>query len=266
MKRISLLLLAFAMVFGMSQCKKNNEMITDNAVTDGVTISLKVAGDNDGSKVIVTPGETLATVEYEDGDRIIVASGGKYVGTLTRTNGIFTGTLHNVVPGEQLRFYFLGNKEGELTVGETECYVSIDDQTTGKLPVLSAGESYEYFDKNVTSYTAHLYNKCALVKFIITNHTTATVAPIYLGKGCKTVHVYFYGGFGTKDQYKTINIAVGATGTTVERWAIMLAQQESTDATTKTYGDITVSQEKIGTIKENDFKPAGISVVLNDAE
>ena len=213
----------------------------------------------------MTPGETLATVTYEDGDRIIVASGGKYVGTLTRTNGIFTGTLHNVVPGEKLRFYFLGNKEGELTVGDTECYVSIDDQTTGKLPVLSEGVSEEDFDKNVTSYTAHLYNKCALVKFIITNNTTATVAPIYLGKGYKTAHVYFDGRFGTTDQYETINIAVGATGTTVERWAIMLTQ-ESLDPQTITYGNITVQQGKIGNIKENDFKPAGISVVLNDAE
>ena len=213
----------------------------------------------------MTPGETLATVTYEDGDRIIVASGGKYVGTLTRTNGIFTGTLHNVVPGEKLRFYFLGNKEGELTVGETECYVSIDDQTTGKLPVLSEGVSEEDFDKNVTSYTAHLYNKCALVKFIITNHTTATVAPIYLGKGYKTAHVWFDGRFGTKDQFETINIAAGATETTVERWAIMLAQ-ENQEAITKTYDNITVQQGKIGNIKENDFKPAGISVVLNDAE
>lgn len=214
----------------------------------------------------MTPGETLATVEYEDGDRIIVASGGKYVGTLTRTNGIFTGTLHNVVPGEKLRFYFLGNKEGELTVGETECWVSIDDQTTGKLPVLSEGVSEEDFDKNVTSYTAHLYNKCALVKFIITNNTTATVAPIYLGKGYKTAHVWFDGNFGTIDQYKTINIAAGATGTTVDRWVIMLAQQESTDATTRTYDNITVQQGKIGNIKENDFKPAGIAVVLNPVQ
>lgn len=213
----------------------------------------------------MTPGETLATVTYEDGDRIIVASGGKYVGTLTRTNGIFTGTLHNVVPGEQLRFYFLGNKEGELTVGETECWVSIDDQTTGKLPVLSEGVSEEDFDKNVTSYTAHLYNKCALVKFIITNNTTATVAPIYLGRGYKTAHVWFDGRFGTIDQFETINIAAGATGTTVERWAIMLAQ-ESLDPQTITYGNITVQQGKIDKIKENDFKPAGISVVLNDAE
>lgn len=207
----------------------------------------------------------MATVEYADGDRIIVASGGKYVGTLTRTNGIFTGTLHNVVPGEKLRFYFLGNKEGELTVGETECWVSIDDQTTGKLPVLSEGVSEEDFDKNVTSYTAHLYNKCALVKFIITNHTTATVAPIYLGKGYKTAHVWFDGRFGTIDQYKTINIAAGAIGTTVERWVIMLAQ-ESLDPTTKTYGNITVQQGKIGNIKENDSKPAGIAVVLNPVQ
>lgn len=209
----------------------------------------------------MTPGETLATVTYEDGDRIIVASGGKYVGTLTRTNGIFTGTLHNVVPGEKLRFYFLGNKEGELTVGETECYVNIDDQTTGKLPVLSEGVSAEDFDKNVTSYTAQLSNRCALVKFIITNNTTATVAPIYLGKGYKTAHVWFDGRFGTTDQFETINIAAGATGTTVERWAIMLAQ-ESLDPQTKTYDNITVQQGKIGNIKENDFKPAGISVVI----
>ncbi len=213
----------------------------------------------------MTPGETLATVTYEDGDRIIVASGGKYVGTLTRTNGIFTGTLHNVVPGEKLRFYFLGNKEGELTVGETECYVNIDDQTTGKLPVLSEGVSAEDFDKNVTSYTAQLSNRCALVKFIITNNTTATVAPIYLGKGYKTAHVWFDGRFGTTDQFETINIAAGATGTTVERWAIMLAQ-ESLDPQTKTYDNITVQQGEIGKIKENDFKPAGISVVLDDAK
>lgn len=213
----------------------------------------------------MTPGETLATVEYEDGDRIIVASGGKYVGTLTRTNGIFTGTLHNVVPGEKLKFYFLGNMEGELTVGDIYCQVCIREQTTGKLPVLSEGVSEEDFDKNVTSYTAHLYNKCALVKFNITNHTTATVAPIYLGRGYKTAHVWFDGRFGTTDQFETINIAAGATGTTVERWAIMLAQ-ESLDPQTITYGNITVQQGKIDKIKENDFKKDGIEVVLNPVQ
>lgn len=211
----------------------------------------------------MTPGEALATVEYEDGDRIIVASGGKYVGILTRTNGIFTGTLHNVVPGEQLRFYFLGNKEGELTVGETECFVSIDDQTTGKLPVLSAGVSDELFDKNVTSYTAHLYNKCALVKFNVTNNTAATEASIYVP--CNLFKVYLDSdSFGYTHAYPNIIKIAAEPGKTVQRWAIMLPQSKL-DGQDKTYDNIVVQQGVIGPIKDNDFKPAGINVVLNYA-
>lgn len=72
------LLLAFALVFGITGCKKNKETISNPAAVEGVHITLDVCGD-DGSKVVVTPGyenpvthEIYANVVYENGDKIYV--------------------------------------------------------------------------------------------------------------------------------------------------------------------------------------------------
>lgn len=258
MKRISLLLLAFAMVLGMSQCKKNNEMISNNAVADGVTISLKVAGDNDGSKVIVTPNGNLATVEYANGDRIIVASNGKYAGTLTRINEVFIGTIKNANYGDKLYFYFLGNKESGLTVGASTCTVNIANQTAvsqssgqlSRLPVISAGVSEEIYTANTSTYNCNLYNKVGLVKLSVSKAADVadavqtpikvkyTTATIDFSKDPNNDEILTYGDEGI------IELPAVPSGTTADRYAIMFPQYNYESAvSTYDYGELSVTQE-----------------------
>lgn len=268
MKKISLLLLAFAMVFGMSQCKKNNEMISDNAVADGVTISLSVDGDNDGSKVIVTPNldEQLAEVEYANGDRIIVASCGKYVGTLKRINGEFKGTIKNAQYGYNLYFYFLGNKESGLTDGATTCTVNIANQTavtqySGRLsglPVISAGVSEEFYTAYTSTYNCKLYNKVGLVKLSVSKAADVadavqtpikvkyTTATIDFSKDPNSNEILTYGEEGI------IELPAVPSGTTADRYAIMFPQNYGSAENTYDYEGLSVTQKTPAVVLNNE--------------
>ena len=79
------LLLAFALILGMTNCKKKAETIQSVAENAGVTITLDVEGGN--SKVIVDPTNggqnNFASVNYEVGDIIYVGYNNEYVGCLT---------------------------------------------------------------------------------------------------------------------------------------------------------------------------------------
>ena len=169
MKRFSTIVMALALVLSLSQCKKNEQNNAENQ-GEAVTITLDVSGAStstttDGSRVIVNP--ATGTVDFENNDQIIVASGGKYVGALTYNGSLFTGAISNATEGYPLQFYFLGNvtPAETLTSGVTEsCSVVISDQTE-HLPVISAAPSNENYTASTTDYTAQLLNKCALVKF-----------------------------------------------------------------------------------------------------
>jgi len=127
-------------------------------------------------------------ITFGNGDQILVASGGKYVGTLTcGTDGTFSGNITDPVEGQPLFFYFLGNKQGTVANGATKCTVNISDQTTSAgLPVISMGrsvapnalnQSVNYSSDN-DSYTARLYNRCSLMKFNVDTYSTNSTAPI----------------------------------------------------------------------------------------
>ena len=88
MKRINIILMAFAFVLTMTQCKKNEETNQDEIVT----ISLDVKYNN-GSKVDVNT--MIGTVNFETGDKVYVGSGGKYVGFLTHNGTNFVGNITN---------------------------------------------------------------------------------------------------------------------------------------------------------------------------
>ena len=65
MKKITIILIAFALAMTMSQCKKDNEQPPVN--DEVVTITLDV-NKNDDSKVVVNP--ATGTVDFESGDKI----------------------------------------------------------------------------------------------------------------------------------------------------------------------------------------------------
>ena len=178
MKRLSTIIMALALVLGMSQCKKEETPTNGNGgekvhitlnVNNGESIAVNV--DN-GGRHAVAP--NLGVIRFENGDKLHVGYNGQYIGQLTYTNGAFSGDLD--APAENvednLHFYFLGGKginEDSPEEGATSFDISIDDQTT-KLPVLCYGASTQIYGES-SNYTAVLEYKCALVKFNLNKPT-----------------------------------------------------------------------------------------------
>ena len=220
MKKISMILMAFALAITMSQCKKNEGQTTSN--DEVVTITLDVK-QNNGSKVVVNP--NTGTVDFETGDKIYVGSGSKYVGFLTHNGTNFVGNITNPTENQPLQLYFLGNvtPQETLAAGTTEeCSVVISDQTE-HLPVISCAASNENYVSGVTAYSAHLLNKCALVKF---NVTTSSNSPICITGMKNKVTVDFTQNtmIPSMDGDGVIKLPAGS-GENVEKWAILLPQE-----------------------------------------
>lgn len=221
MKKISTIIMALVVVMTMAQCKKNNPTTPDNQ-NNVVTITLDVKNNN-GSRVDVNT--TTGTVDFETGDKVYVGSGGKYVGFLTHNGTNFVGNITNPTENQPLQFYFLGNVTPieTLSAGTTEeCSVIISDQTE-HLPVISCAASNENYVSGLTSYTGHLLNKCALVKF---NVTTPSNSPICITGMKNKVTVDFTQNTMTPsmDGEGVIMLPAGS-GENVEKWAILLPQE-----------------------------------------
>jgi len=177
MKKLAIFVAAIALTLGLAQCKKEQ---TPTGTGETVFITLNVGDNNNGARADVNPNANQIT--FADGDQILVAYDGKYVGTLSKSGNLFSGNItitENVEHPQPLYFYFLGNKQDDnsLTAGTTTtCTVNISDQTTSTgLPVISMGRSVA--PNNLTqivnypsannSYTARLYNRCSLMKFTV---------------------------------------------------------------------------------------------------
>ena len=161
MKKMTCFVMALALVLGLAQCKK--EQPTPQGEGNVVMITLDLdGGESKDTRAEVHPPH----VNFENGDQILVASGGTYVGALTRENNVFSGNITDPEEGQPLYFYFLGNKQGELENGATNCTVNISDQSNyPHLPVISMGKSTVDYSTDVTSYSSRLYNKASLMKF-----------------------------------------------------------------------------------------------------
>ena len=225
MKKTSIILMAFALIAMMAQCKKdNNGQATPDNSENAVAITLSVDGDGSKAHVDTWTGE----VGFDNGDKIYVGSGGKYVGSLTRYNdSYFAGNISNAVEGEPLQFYFLGNVDPEevIVAGSTEEFsVVISDQTDQwHMPVISCAPSNESYSLTTTDYTAHLLNKCALAKFLV---TTPATTPVCVTGFNNKVTVDFTTNTLTpsQDGEGVIMLPAGA-GQNVEKWAILLPQE-----------------------------------------
>lgn len=261
MKKTSMILMAFALAITMSQCKKNEGPTTSD--DEVVTITLDVK-NNDNSKVVVNT--ATGTVDFETGDKIYVGSGGKYVGFLTHNGTNFSGNITNPTENQPLQFYFLGNviPQETLSAGTTEeCSVIISDQTE-HLPVISCAPSFENYVSGQTSYTGHLLNKCALVKF---NVTTPSNSPICITGMKNKVTVDFTQNTMTPsmDGYGVIRLPAGS-GENVEKWAILLPQEaleEGEEGTAYSVdGVYTGARPEIPVIAENGYLANGITLTI----
>jgi len=220
MKKISTIIIAMALLFGMAQCKKQETPTTPNAEGNEVYITMKVGGD----RHIVYPG--TGAVVYGNGDVIYVGDGSKYLGTLSFNDGVFGGTITEPAVGDYLYFYFLGGLTISPSATTTSYTVNIANQSQ-KLPVLSCGRSSAPYSTNNTTYSSMLENKCALVKFGLTTGTSDAVSVAGMRTG---VSIKF------NDTENPI-VANGTTGSitlksegSTEKWAILLPQNAVSDA------------------------------------
>ena len=262
MKKTGIIMMMFALVMAMTQCKKNEQAISMN---DGVVITLDVNEGNSSRTIVNT---TTGTVDFENGDQIIVASGGKYVGTLTHNGSLFSGSISNAVEGYPLYFYFIGNVEPVeiLFSGTTEtCSVVISDQTE-HLPVISYAASNENFG-TTTAFTAHLLNKCALVKFSV---TTLSSSPICVTGMKNKLTVNFAQNTITpsQDGEGVIKLPAGS-GENVEKWAILLPQEALSAGTEGSAysedGNYIGMRSAIPAITENGYLTNGILVTVSNS-
>lgn len=201
MKRISILAIAVALVTTLTQCKKTENPTNDNE-GGKVHITLDV---NSNSRVIISP-ETGGTA-FEQGDKVLVANGGHYVGTLTYNQSLrkFDGDLdEGLSTADHLHFYLLGNQPTTEDLTDalnrpTTLTVNISDQTAS-YPEIAYAPSTVKYTEGVTAYKARLLNKCALVKFTTDNIPTSVPVTIT--------------GMNNK-----VSVNLGATASLTARWA-----------------------------------------------
>lgn len=245
MKKISIILVALSFLMTLTQCKKKDLHI----VNDAVYITLDV---NNGSRIDVNT--TTGAVRFGKYDVIYAVSDGKFVGTLEHNGERFSGSIEGAVEGEPLFFYFFGNKRPDyLKVGEsTSCSVVIDDQTD-KLPVISCGLSNEEFSSETNIYSVFLRNRCALVKFNVST-ISEDEATCISGLNNK-VEIDFSTCTFKYSQAKNgvIKLKPGSG----ERWAILLPNDEAID------------EGAIGTVFSADYRyfgsrPAMDAIYNND--
>lgn len=257
MKKISMVLAAVVLILGLSQCKKQEQSITNEDGTVAITLDVKA---HDGSKIGVNTDNGLVVFQY--GDVVYVASGQKFVGTLTNNGNTFAGNITNPTEGEPLYFFFLGNKtpEESLTPGSsTSCSVNISDQTDdNEYPVISFATSNETFT-GAGLYTAYFLNKAALVKFDV---TTLSFAPTcILGLNNKVTVDFSTNGFA----YSQVdNGLVKLSGWNGEHWAILLPQsalEEGNEGSVFTEdGNYMGTRPAIPAITANDYLNEGITL------
>lgn len=234
MKRLSTIIMALALVLGMSQCKKQETPTTGNTTptNPGVHITVNVGeiednggkGEN-GERHNIAPAYGLFS--FSSGDKLYVGHNGEFVGTLKFKNGFFDGTIYPdaSVTDQPLHFFFLGNSElkSDTIVNQTTSLsISIADQHEN-LPVLSYGASNELYTGPNTTYSATLKNKCALVRI---NLLTETTDAITLSNVPTQATIDFVNNAITPTNTTGDITLYGEEGVSTHRWAILLPETD----------------------------------------
>ena len=270
MKKLSTIIMALALVLGMSQCKKQ-EIPTNGGEKVHITLnvnngeSIAVNVDN-GGRHAVAP--NLGVIQFRDDDILYVGYNGHYIGYLTYENGAFDGDLDAPIDTVQdhLHFYFLGGKEPATapTAGTTTSFtINIADQHDN-LPVLCYGHSTKTYG-SATNYSAVLEYKCALVKFNLSNPTeyecTLLKMPTTATISFATTSSNFT-PIAKTNTTGTINL-YAEEGNTGVRWAILLPGTKlSADGHVTGTGVNANSQNvTVGTaLNANDFIKSGFTL------
>ena len=274
MKRLSTIIMALALVLGMSQCKKQETPTTGNTTptNPGVHITVNVGDqdgkdgkDNNGEKHNIAPQYGLFS--FSSGDVLYVGHDGKFVGTLTFANGFFDGTIYPdaSVTDQPLHFYFVGNAAVTGTpVAEqtTSLSINIADQSEN-LPVLSYGASTKPFTGPNTTYSTTLKNKCALVRFDLQNQgdyevtlsNVPTLATVNFANPTAETAIV-----ATEGQTNANMTLYGEPGNAAYRWAILLP---GTNLSTEQHSDLTITysgEADLTNLDNNNYINGGISI------
>ena len=260
MKRISILVMALALVATLVKCKKTETPTNDNEGAK-VHITLDVSSN---SRVIISP-ETGGTA-FEQGDAVLVANGGHYVGTLTydQSQRKFDGDLdEGLSTADYLHFYLLGNKDTEENLNDatnrpTTLTVNISDQTAS-YPEIAYAPSTVKYTEGVTAYKARLLNKCALVKF--TTNSIPTSVPVTITGMNNKVSVNLGSNSFTYSKVGDGIISLHAESKTA-RWGILLPQGEVDDVVASAEGYVTTPAFTVPQHGENDYLNEGIALAL----
>ena len=267
MKRLSTIIMALALVLGMSQCKKQETPTTGNTThtNPGVHITVNVGENEDnagkgenGERHNIAPAYGLFS--FSSGDQLYVGHNGQYVGTLTFANGFFDGTIYPdpTVTDQPLHFYFVGNAavtETPTANQTTSLSISIADQSEN-LPVLSYGASTKPFTGTGTTYSTTLRNQCALVRFDLENQGDYEVT---LSGVPTQATVDFANNAITPNTNTTGDITLyGEEGNTAIRWAILLP---GTNLSPSVHTDLTWNGEgELPVMGNNTYINSGLSI------
>ena len=268
MKKLSTIIMALALVLGMSQCKKEETPTSGNTTptNPGVHITVNV-GDQDGKDGKDENGEKhniapqYGLFSFSNNDTLYVGYNGEYVGCLKYTNGFFDGTIYPDpnVTDKPLHFYFVGNAAvtGTPSANETTSLsISIANQSAN-LPVLSYGASNEFYTGPNTTYSATLRNQCALVRFDLENQGDYEVT---LSGVPTQATVDFANNAITPNTSATGDITLyGEEGVITHRWAILLP---GTNLSTG-HGDLTITysgEADLTNLDNNNYINGGISI------
>ena len=267
MKKISVILMAVALVLGMTQCRKRIENVTPSN-QGGTLITLKV--DNNAKHYVITTGEpwpngNLGKVEFEEEDFIFVISGQNPVGVLQYHEDLegFTGIIgpgnifdlpFSPVEGEPLYFVFTGG-----FLPEDDYTIDISNQSED-LAVLSCGVSDVAYPSEGNIYNCVLENKCALVKFTL---STATTEDVRVSNMVTTAQlVVTANGVDILPTSITGNILLKQNDSDKpeERWAVLLPQDAVSNASVLIRDGVYKNAVDVPALSVNDLEYATIDL------
>ncbi len=251
------------LLLGFTQCKKKDYGLNYEEA-ESVSIRVELPSNSKVDVDVLT-----GSVNFEDGDELLVANDGVYAGSLYYTSGAFAGSITANSTSDYLHFYYCGNTRMEspnkLKVGSTNAVTFLIKDQIEKLPVVSYGHSTELYH-GAGTYSARLMNKCALVKFNVTTSSASAATMLY------DVYDAVNIDFSKKDasnaySYSIMHHSISLAPGNGERWAVMLPQEEKhyvgAEGTLKS-GRYRGARPKLPKIESDAHLTDGINLVVDE--
>lgn len=258
MKKLGTILMACALVLGLSQCKKENTNTNANEEGEKVHVVLKV---DDGQRSDVDPSGAYS---YESGDVLLVGYNGAYCGKLTYSSGnVFSGDI--IIPndaprGQYLNFYYIGNET--YYVGEVDGTYTIEfNQQVASLPVVASAASYQTYPSSDHHYSTRLRNRCALVEFRCDYPITEYVYVNSINSSKQRSDGYLFTKASidfSSLEFTPIDEGYGAeislySATSTSKWAILLPDDREVHTYFRIEGDDEYIDIAIPPLSANDY-------------